>query len=210
MRSWWHGRRRALTRVIIVRVNLPRRAVVGAGLAAVTATLTGCGRNAASVWTDPAASGERVIPEATAAQPGPAVQASPASTPRIQVTLSRYLKPTSDNPKHPGYAGAVAHVFQDGRTTATVAVGNALRYGAGPVELPAGRRVAMRADSIFDLASITKVYTAILVLQLVDRGRISLTAPVRSYLPSSPGRARSRSPWPCCSRTPAGWRWAPR
>ncbi len=48
----------------------------------------------------------------------------------------------------------------DGTVTAHVAVRHAVRYGAGPVELPAARRVPTRPDSIFDVASLTKVYTA--------------------------------------------------
>ncbi|HEU4346962.1 MAG TPA: serine hydrolase domain-containing protein, partial [Actinoplanes sp.] len=74
--------------------------------------------------------------------------------------------------------------------TLHAAVGDAVRYRAGPVELPAARRVRMRPDAIFDLASLTKVYTAILVLQLVDRGRVDLDAPVRSYLPDFTGAGK--------------------
>jgi CubicO group peptidase (beta-lactamase class C family) len=49
----------------------------------------------------------------------------------------------------------------------------------------------MRTDSVFDLASITKVYTAVLALQQVDRGRLDLAAPVVEYLPEfdGPGKA---------------------
>jgi CubicO group peptidase (beta-lactamase class C family) len=48
----------------------------------------------------------------------------------------------------------------------------------------------MRTDSIFDLASLTKVYTAILVLRLVDQGRLDLDAPVRRYLPAFTGAGK--------------------
>ena len=41
----------------------------------------------------------------------------------------------------------------------------------------------MRPDSVFDLASLRTVYTAILTLQLVDEGRLDLDAPVAEYLP---------------------------
>ena len=81
-------------------------------------------------------------------------------------------------------------MLQDGKTQLTTAVGHALRYKAGPVELPAAQRVAMRTDSIFDLASLTKVYTAILTLQLVDQGKIDLDAPVRKYLPDFTGAGK--------------------
>ncbi|MEU4688925.1 serine hydrolase domain-containing protein [Actinoplanes sp. NPDC023714] len=103
--------------------------------------------------------------------------------------LTKHLTP---RPKHPTYAGAVAVVLRDGRVAAKVAVGHALRYRSGPVELPAARRVGMRTDSIFDLASLTKVYTAILLLQQVEKGTIDLDAPVTRYLPAFTGKGKSR------------------
>jgi CubicO group peptidase (beta-lactamase class C family) len=109
----------------------------------------------------------------------------------LTATLTRNLMPTPANPKHPGYAGAVALVTVDGEIKAHTAVGHALRYGAGPVELPTSRRVAMRPDSVFDLASITKVYTALLVLHLVDAGKVDLDEPVRTYLPQFTGTGKA-------------------
>lgn len=38
-------------------------------------------------------------------------------------------------------------------------------------------------DSVFQIGSITKVYTSTLVMQLVDEGRVSLDEPVKTYLP---------------------------
>jgi CubicO group peptidase (beta-lactamase class C family) len=38
-------------------------------------------------------------------------------------------------------------------------------------------------DSVFQVGSITKVWTATLVMQLVDEGKLDLDAPVRNYLP---------------------------
>ena len=49
----------------------------------------------------------------------------------------------------------------------------------------------MRPDSIFDLASITKVYTAILLLQQVDKGKVELDAPVVEYLPGFTGTGKT-------------------
>ncbi|UWZ38921.1 serine hydrolase [Dactylosporangium roseum] len=104
--------------------------------------------------------------------------------------MTRYLAPAPDNPKYPGYAGAVALVAVDGQVTAHTAVGHALRYGTGPVELPSAQRVPMRRDAIFDLASITKVFTALLVLQLADQGKVDLDAPVVRYLPEFTGAGK--------------------
>ncbi len=107
----------------------------------------------------------------------------------LTAALGHYLEPSPENPDHPTYAGAVALVTVGGRTVASASIGDALRYGAGPVLLPGDQRVPMREDSVFDLASVTKVYTAIVLLRLVDRGLVDLAAPVRSYLPEFPGGA---------------------
>ncbi|MFG1914913.1 serine hydrolase domain-containing protein [Micromonospora sp. NPDC048898] len=192
-----------------------RRTLLGAGLAAATATLTGCGADGgpkpgpgdpgdAVTATD--AAGNRVgfgaagnsaapsgSPSATAAPSGgagPAGQARYAQG--VTTLLRRHLPATPQTVAHKGFPGAVAVVLVDGKTTVHTAVGEALRYGAGPKLLPASQRVAMRPDSIFDLASVTKVYTAILLLQQVDRGRVDLGAPVRDYLPTFGGAGTER------------------
>lgn len=43
--------------------------------------------------------------------------------------------------------------------------------------------VEATTDSVFQIGSITKVWTASLIMQLVDEGLVDLDAPVRSYLP---------------------------
>ena len=105
--------------------------------------------------------------------------------------LRRYLPATPQTVQHAGFPGAVALVLVNGTPTVHTAVGEALRYGAGPKLLPAGQRVAMRPDAIFDLASVTKVYTAILLLQQVDKGRVALDAPVVDYLPEFTGAGKA-------------------
>jgi CubicO group peptidase (beta-lactamase class C family) len=71
-----------------------------------------------------------------------------------------------------------------GVPAASVAVlrGDAIDAAAsGILNLDTG--VEATADSLFQIGSITKVWTATLVMQLVDEGRIELDAPVRRYLP---------------------------
>jgi CubicO group peptidase (beta-lactamase class C family) len=183
-------------------VEIRRRTVLGGGLAAAAATLAGCADRSGPVWTEPApvpmADQVTVAPSkaaGTAAKPTPAqtrAAAPPAYAARVQNVLTKYLKPTADNPKHPGYAGAVALVLVDGKTTLHTAVGHALRYKAGPVELAASKRVPMKPDSIFDLASLTKVATALLVLQLAGQGKIDLAAPLQRYLPEFTGTGKAK------------------
>jgi CubicO group peptidase (beta-lactamase class C family) len=44
--------------------------------------------------------------------------------------------------------------------------------------------VATTSDSLFQIGSVTKVWTASLVMQLVDEGLVGLDEPVRTHLPS--------------------------
>src|SRR5437764_5255618 len=43
--------------------------------------------------------------------------------------------------------------------------------------------VEVTSDTLFQIGSITKVFTTTLVMQLVDEGRVDLDAPVKTYLP---------------------------
>lgn len=55
-------------------------------------------------------------------------------------------------------------------------------YGLANVELS----VPATADTVFEIASITKLFTAQAVLQLVEEGRVGLDASAREYLPQLP------------------------
>ena len=86
---------------------------------------------------------------------------------------------------HPMYGGAVALVGHDGAVVRTQASGWALRYGdAAGTELPRDQWQPMREDTLFDMASVSKLFTSILVMQQVERGAIDLDAPVATYLPA--------------------------
>ncbi|WP_112280669.1 serine hydrolase [Prauserella muralis] len=85
---------------------------------------------------------------------------------------------------HPLFPGAVGLLAHDGRIVDTYATGSAVRYADGSgTELPEEAQVPMRAGTIFDLASVTKLFTSLAVLQLVERGRADLETPVATYLP---------------------------
>jgi len=68
-----------------------------------------------------------------------------------------------------------------GAAVAVLAGGEIVDAAAGV--LSTATAVEATADSVFQIGSITKVWTATLVLQLVDEGRVDLEAPVRKYLP---------------------------
>jgi CubicO group peptidase (beta-lactamase class C family) len=101
-----------------------------------------------------------------------------------------YLAPTPDHPGRPSYAGAVVLAAHDGIVVQRFAVGDAVRYASvGPppdragAELPPEQRIPARVDTLFDLASISKLFTTIVVLQQVAAGRVDLDAPVARYVP---------------------------
>ncbi|MET9232183.1 serine hydrolase domain-containing protein [Lentzea sp. NPDC003310] len=71
-----------------------------------------------------------------------------------------------------GVVGAQLAVLADGEIT-DVAAG----------VLNAGTRAPVTSDSLFQIASITKVWTATLVQELANEGRIDLDRPVREVLP---------------------------
>ncbi|MPZ82049.1 MAG: serine hydrolase [Actinophytocola sp.] len=88
------------------------------------------------------------------------------------------------NTDHPLYSGAVTLLAHDGVVVSRETAGYAVRYadGAG-TELPDADKVPMRTDTIFDMASVSKLFTSILVMQLAERGEIDVDAPAATYLP---------------------------
>lgn len=97
----------------------------------------------------------------------------------------RFLGPS---PEHPYYAGAVVLAGR-GRTVALHrAMGDAVRYADydgrtdRAREFPAAERIAMAEDTVFDLASLSKLFTSILAVQQMERGLLELEAPVERYL----------------------------
>ena len=79
--------------------------------------------------------------------------------------------------------GAVAMVSIGG-TPVSHAVGGAVARFAdadGTEELPDPEPVTL--DTVYDLASLTKLYVTVLALSLVDEGALALDAPVESWIP---------------------------
>jgi serine-type D-Ala-D-Ala carboxypeptidase len=57
-------------------------------------------------------------------------------------------------------------------------------YADANTPLPPARRIPARRGTTYDLASVTKMFTAIAVLQQVEAGRLGLDTPVAAYLPA--------------------------
>lgn len=76
-----------------------------------------------------------------------------------------------------GFSGAVL-VAKDGRVLFSHAYGLADRE----------RRIPNTVQTRFRIGSMTKIFTGVAILQLVDAGRVKLTAPLGTYLPDYPNR----------------------
>src|SRR5213078_3078408 len=63
-------------------------------------------------------------------------------------------------------------VLQDGKIT---------QAAAGVINLDTG--VEATTDTLFQIGSISKVWTTTVIMQLADEGKLDLDAPVQTYLP---------------------------
>ncbi|MFI0728426.1 serine hydrolase domain-containing protein [Streptomyces sp. NPDC021225] len=101
-------------------------------------------------------------------------------------------------------AGVVVAAGQGPEILAEEAFGWAVRYAAYDeatdrgVELPRERWVPMRAgrgqepDTVFDLASLTKLFTTIVAVRCVERGELDLDGRVAAYAPEFTAAAEHR------------------
>ncbi|AZM63824.1 MULTISPECIES: serine hydrolase domain-containing protein [unclassified Streptomyces] len=105
---------------------------------------------------------------------------------RLVTDAEAFLGPS---PTHPWYAGAVLLAGRGDTVALHRPIGMAVRYRAYDeetdtgVEFPPDRQLPMRADTVFDLASVSKLFTSVLAVQQIERGRLELEAPAASYLP---------------------------
>ncbi|RSD20316.1 serine hydrolase [Amycolatopsis eburnea] len=116
------------------------------------------------------------------AGPPQEVGLDPAPLEAAEDFLASWTKP--DTTGHPHFSGAVGLLAHDGVVVDRYAVGGAVRYAdAAGTELPADQQVPMTNDTIFDMASISKLFTSIAVLQLVERGQLTIDTPVSRFFP---------------------------
>ena len=117
------------------------------------------------------------------------VASDPGYIDQIEQDITRFLRPS---PSYPVYPGAVALAAHDGVIVARDAVGYALRYlNDTPTDIPPDQWIPMRQNTIFDLASMTKLFTSIAAVQLIEDGRIALDAPVARYIPAFAANGKS-------------------
>ncbi|WP_328314373.1 serine hydrolase [Streptomyces sp. NBC_00442] len=157
--------------------GVSRRRLAGAALGLGGALMTGS--------SDVAEAGarERTLRRGSAREAG----LLPEHLDRLVADAETFLGPS---PEHPWYAGAVLLAGRGGTVALHHAIGSAVRYTAyddkndTAVELPAGRRIAADRDTVFDLASLSKLFTSLLAVQQIERGALALDRTVASYLPA--------------------------
>lgn len=109
---------------------------------------------------------------------------------RLVADAEAFLGPS---PIHPWYAGAVLLAGRGGTVALHRPIGAAVRYARydettdSGIELPAEQQIAMAEDTVFDLASVSKLFTSILAVQQIERGALDLEAKVTTYLPEFGG-----------------------
>jgi CubicO group peptidase (beta-lactamase class C family) len=80
------------------------------------------------------------------------------------------------------YHGAVIQVARGGDLQLAAAIGSADPEQTRPLAL----------DSVFNIFSVTKAFTNLLVLQAVEQGRFQLTTPISALIPEFTGRGREK------------------
>lgn len=114
---------------------------------------------------------------------------------RISPGLQSFMEGPA--PAFPGYTVVAA---RHGVVALHEAGGHRLRYSGWEeetetaVELPADQWLPAERDTVYDLASISKLFTATVTGVLMDEGRIDLKSPVTEYLPDFDAVDPEKSP----------------
>src|SRR5690242_3147231 len=173
------------------RRGITRRTVLGAaGLAGLGVLVPGPARADGPATPTPPAALDRLIgrdPSRRLRRGSPAEAGLlPDQVDALVTHLAAFGQPS---PVHPLFPGAVVLAARDGVVALERAMGDALRYSSFDyatgvaTELPPDQRIAMRADTRFDLASLSKLFTSTVAVQALEHGRLELDAPVTRYLP---------------------------
>ncbi|GLP65458.1 serine hydrolase [Streptomyces sp. TUS-ST3] len=110
----------------------------------------------------------------------------PAHLRRLVTDAETFLGPS---PGHPWYAGAVLLAGRGATVALHRPIGMAVRYRSYDektdtgVEFPADQQIPMAEDTVFDLASVSKLFTSLLAVQQIERGALALEGRVATYLP---------------------------
>lgn len=113
-----------------------------------------------------------IVPAALPAQARPAVRTPPpAFAPDRLARIDRFMQSYVDSG---AIGGAVGLVLRDGKVV--------YQHAVGWIDREAGRR--MTTDALFRIASQTKALTSVVILSLVEEGKLAVDDPVSRYLPT--------------------------
>lgn len=114
------------------------------------------------------------------------------------LTRSAASAPAAGEPRE-GAAAAVAGVDRPGHHRATALAGSTALCAEDGSVLPEGSPevTSVEAGTLFDMASVTKVVTALTAATLIEDGMLDPETPVAEYLPLRIRRSRCDT----CSRT---------
>lgn len=107
----------------------------------------------------------------------------------MQANLSGYTVPANYgdftyDKIHPIQPGGSVVVGHEGTVVSSFAFGNASLYAdANGTLLPKEAWIPASIDTIYDMASLTKVFTGVAALRAMDDGKLELEKPVASYMP---------------------------
>jgi len=107
--------------------------------------------------------------------------AAPARAAISNDDLSRYADQLFSRAYPAGEPGAAVLIVKDGQVL--------LRKGYGLANLELG--VPMRPEMVFEIASLTKQFTAAAILLLQERGKLAVTDDITKYLPDYPTHGRT-------------------
>src|SRR6266566_9509983 len=95
---------------------------------------------------------------------------------------------------HNGFSEAEAEAIQAflrenfGNTNAGMVIGLVDERGSRVLaagKLDNGTRQEVNGDTVFEIGSVTKTFTTLLLVDMVERGKVKLDDPVAKYLPES-------------------------
>lgn len=120
------------------------------------------------------------------------MSSTPAVTASLRTDIDTLLKQGLISEPHPTFAGAVVGI-DHGREQILTSAGHARRYAdlAGS-PLPSDEQVPVTEETLFDLASLTKLFTASVITTLSERGLLDLDEPLHRFFESYEAPDRDR------------------
>jgi D-alanyl-D-alanine carboxypeptidase len=169
----------ALTGLFAIPTRSPDNIAVAAATSLPTASATGSATASGAPTPSAAASGAVIVLPSASVAPGASATPSPTQSPQdplAGVPSTRLQKALDAFRRKKGIPGvSVAIVWDDGRAWAGA---------SGKADIASND--PMTTGTAFAFASVSKTFTAAVVLQLVDEGKVRLDRPAADYLPEYP------------------------